>query len=670
VSAAQRHLLALGTLAALVTSAYANSFGAGFVFDSRALVLENPVVQHATLANVRFLLTSDYWQPLASDGLYRPLTTLSYLFNYAVLGNAGGPFGYHALNLLLHLGCASLVYALVWRLERRQWPALVAAMLFGVHPLATEAVTNIVGRADLLAAAGVLGGLLCHVNARAGGGWWWSAGLLVAAAVAFFSKESGLVLVGAIAVYDLVFRAADRRWLRSHLLVGGVLLAYLAARWYVERNGPPVEDLSPIDNPLVEAGLLAGRLTAVKAAARQLWLLVWPATLSADYSYRQIPVVAWPPGSWEDWQALIALAALVALAGIIARTRRHPGLFFLALFSVVAFVPTANLLVLIGSIMAERFLYLPLVGLAGAVAVIGESVARRGRGSSAAVHVALAIVLLACAGRTWARNRDWADEQHLWASAVRVSPASAKAHKAFAAALLADGPPEAALDRAIGEAEQAVAIRSDYLDALVDLGGYYIRKGDQLADGAAWYAKSVALLEQARPLDARGAHRFVEKMVARGHAQATLPDHGNPALYQNLALAYARSARFEDALAAYEQVRRLQPADVTHYIDVSAVLCNLGRWEDAAVALLQAITIDPGSRDVAARLVEVYRRFFPEGHALIEDAAGRVQINLDDPAVRRHRCRAYQGLAGIYARAKLPGPATRMRELAARFCRE
>src|SRR2546426_5680642 len=327
------HALPLLTLAAGVGLVYANSLQTGFVFDSRVLVLENPRIREATLPNLWFLLTRDYWQPMATDGLYRPLTTLSYLFNYAVLGNADRPAGYHVVNLLLHLGCVGLVYSLMWHLVGRRWPAVVAAALFGVHPITSEVVTNIAGRADLLAALGVLGGLVCHVRAVASTGWrrsCWSLGVLVGAVVAYFSKEHGLVLLVLLAAYDLICTsrwrsglAGARRFVRGeHLIAASVLAAYGAARWYAARIGLPPDDTLPIDNPILEAGVWTGRLTAVKVLGREVWLLLWPATLSADYSYRQIPVVRWPPSTWEDWQAMLALGALVALAWVAFRLRR------------------------------------------------------------------------------------------------------------------------------------------------------------------------------------------------------------------------------------------------------------------------------------------------------------------------------------------------------------
>jgi hypothetical protein len=152
----------------VIALAYANSLGGGFLLDARALILLSPTVQAATWHNVAALFAQDYWHPFGAGGLYRPATTLSYLVNYAVLGNGERAFGYHLTNLVLHLACVALLYGLVLRVSRRRWAAGVAAALFGLHPIATEAVTYIAGRADLLAALGMLAALWIHAGNRAG----------------------------------------------------------------------------------------------------------------------------------------------------------------------------------------------------------------------------------------------------------------------------------------------------------------------------------------------------------------------------------------------------------------------------------------------------------------------------------------------------------------------
>ena len=151
-------ILGLGAVALL---AYSNSFPAGMTLDNATVIVQDSRIQAATLPNVRLIFSQEYWYGNATTNLYRPLTTLSYLFNYAILGNGPHPAGYHWVNFALHAVNILLVYLLGLLIFRRADLALALAGVWGLHPALTESVTNIVGRADELAAFGMLAALLC-----------------------------------------------------------------------------------------------------------------------------------------------------------------------------------------------------------------------------------------------------------------------------------------------------------------------------------------------------------------------------------------------------------------------------------------------------------------------------------------------------------------------------
>src|SRR5208282_3183681 len=305
-------VLAAAALGLLAFLAYSNSFSAGFILDNKGLLLQDPRIRELTGENIRLILQHTYWWPSGEAGLYRPFTTLSYLFNYAVLGNADAPAGYHWINFLLHLGNVILVYALARRLlasdylssdsagpdcaeqssaaidsqsfalrnpkERNpkvsnpevrnpgegpqsfalrnpevrnpkvsnpevrnpgegpqsfalrnpevrnpagrnpgKGTAFFVAALWAVHPVLTESVTNMIGRSDLLSAMAVLGGFLMYLKSTESAGLRrlaWLAGLMAVTAVGVFSKESSVVIVGVIALYELSWWSANR-WPQS-----------------------------------------------------------------------------------------------------------------------------------------------------------------------------------------------------------------------------------------------------------------------------------------------------------------------------------------------------------------------------------------------------------------------------------------------------------------------
>ena len=472
-------------LCAVTLLAYANSFSSGFVLDNRGLLLQDPRIQEATAENLKLILQHTYWWPYGESGLYRPFTTLTYLFNYALLGNTDHPAGYHWINFLLHAGNVLLVYVLARRLIGDWWPSVWIAALWAVHPVLTESVTNMIGRADLLAGMTLLGGFLMYLKStesQGGRRWAWLAGLAAITTVGVFSKESAATILGVIVVYELVWWRERRQ---GRALAAGCIAVLLAleAMWYARAavffHLPPTR-FPYWDNPLVDAGFWEARLTALKVIAKYLGLLFWPAHLSCDYSFAQIPMAT---GAVSDWLAWLAVAA--AAGAVVLLYRRSRPLFFLCVMACVTFLPMSNLLFPIGTIMAERFLYLPAIA-AAAIVVCGCFALARRAGKPGLAPVALSLILAACIARTWARNADWHDDLSLMKATLATSPASFKSHK-LAAGLYDSDPNRFTIDQVLAEAEKGLAI----LDPVADwhnnpdsyrrAGIYYLTKGDQLA---------------------------------------------------------------------------------------------------------------------------------------------------------------------------------------------
>src|SRR5436190_9688380 len=115
----RRYCLAALLLIALTLLAFSNSFSAGLALDNQLLITGDPRIQDATAHNVSQIFQHTFWWPNGEAGIYRPLTTLSFLFNYVILGNGTAPAGYHWINFLLHAANVHLVFALSLRLFNR-----------------------------------------------------------------------------------------------------------------------------------------------------------------------------------------------------------------------------------------------------------------------------------------------------------------------------------------------------------------------------------------------------------------------------------------------------------------------------------------------------------------------------------------------------------------------
>ena len=396
----------LGLLAALV---YAGALSNGFTFDDPLIVVENPLVRGD--GGIGAIFATHYWAgEVAKGDLYRPLTVTSYWINHRLGASA---FGYHLVNILLHGLATVLVYLLFVRLAGTAASA-AASILFATHPVHVEAVAGIVGRAELMATVFVLAAWLLRVRP------WASVALF---ACGMFSKENAVVLPVLMLIQDLAegkgFRL--RRYVPYVLVVAGFLAVRMAIL------GPIV---GTIEGPFVDTPAFERVLTAIYVLGRYVWLMLWPAVLSADYSYNQIPMVI----SMLDVRFMLGAATVAGCAVLTWLAVRRggawtpvavgTGLFFVAL------LPVSNIFFGLGVMLAERLLYLPSIGfcLAAGGAIVAWLRGRRVERLVAASCLVALVPGLAYTVRAAVRTGDWFDQLTLFEATVKTSPDSALAH--------------------------------------------------------------------------------------------------------------------------------------------------------------------------------------------------------------------------------------------------
>jgi tetratricopeptide (TPR) repeat protein len=645
--------LPLLALLALTMATYSDSFSGIIEGDAAALVSTDSRVHSATLENLRLIAMRTYWSSITSSSVYRPLVTLSWMLNYVGFSNKDRALGYHVVNLALHM----INVILAWLVIRRIWgdplPAFLTAAVFAVHPVNAEAVTNIAGRADLMAGTGILSGLLLHIYLPDWTGWRRKAaigGLALASCFGLLSKEHAVILPAAMLLYDILFRS--RIQTGSYLAVLTPILAILAWRHWVLPG--ILDDIVVVDNPLAAAPFWKGRLTALEVLWRYLGLLVWPRQLSWDYSYHQIPLATTGGG-------LIALTGLLALVGFLGSLyRRAVAVCFFGIFFFLAIGPTSNLLFLVGSILAERFLYLPSIGFAVCIVAAVAAIWRR-LAPSHAVAITAAVIAVALAGlgaRTWVRNGEWTDGKKLWDSALTVSPNSFKTHLARINSLYRRGLDLFSLDECIEEAQKAAAIVADLPPEqstalpLATLGSLYQLKGDTLTaqqnallsvtnpsitgtfeSPQQWYDRALDAFAQAVALDDLQRESERRRALARGVPKERIRFGGSSFLYSHLADTYRRLGRFKEALQAFRHLSAIAPIDAAVYEQIAQVQGAMGSSEDAIVTLWQAVSLRPSEAD-QADLVNAYLKLNAGGCAILSG-----KPNMGCPLVRAHRCR-------------------------------
>ena len=448
-------LAAAGILALVCLAAYWNSFRAELLLDNQTIILQDPRLRTAAWQNVEDIFTHHYWWPSLESHLYRPLTTLTYWVDYAVLGHRESPAGYHAVNLLLHWVNAVFAFLLVRSTTGRSMAALAAAAVFASHPLTVESVTNIVGQADLLAAMSVMAAF-CSTGDSSGP----RAGAARRISRAWCGLPRRRVRQGErgrAARHHAAARCRVPARERSDETGGrqavvGECLAGLSRH----AAGPGRAAVGPVDpvprltalrpvrlrqshchRPLVDRcddGRESNRLLPGSHGLA--------ARLSCDYSYNAITLAGWTLASGQDPHAWAALAVVVGLAAVAAVAwRRDRAVAFFLGFAAAAFLPTSNLL--FDRRDHGRAADVPAAGWHDGCDGAGCRL-RRGRASDAlpegrrraagiAAGMAIALVVGALIARTVVRNEDWTSGRRLWSASAEAAPGSIKVHRAMAA---------------------------------------------------------------------------------------------------------------------------------------------------------------------------------------------------------------------------------------------
>lgn len=417
-------------LVAATLAAYANACPDTLVIDDKLFAGHE---RFADLSRLTDFFRETAWAAAgANEMLYRPLLMVSVSFDAALFGERVA--AWHLVNVLLHVIATLLVYLLLLQLLRQSEPqnessvliALLAALVFGVHPIHTEVVNSIFNRSALLAAIGITAGLwwlLRYVDSRPVLAW---TGVWLVYWFVLFSRESGVVLpalaVTLVWIYSNGgFPTKLKRCLPA-LLLAVPLLVYLAMRARAIIPPMPLETGEAGDLLGVAQLAASGRvlewnsvMTVAGVWLDSLRLMVWPAPLLL---YRARPDEA------LQIAGLFVHLGLLSAALYLFWRRRYGLITGLAIFY-IALLPASRLFGSDGTSphLAERYLYEPSIGIAVLLAFGLRYLLRRGDRLLAAAPVVLAVLLLTPV--TWARNSQWSDEvgllEHDYRNGVRTS---------------------------------------------------------------------------------------------------------------------------------------------------------------------------------------------------------------------------------------------------------
>ncbi len=508
---------------------FIDSLAYDFVWDDHVLIVSNQYTKYFRYLPSFF--TQDFSR-LTFDELggrfYRPFLALSFLLDYQVWGL--NPAGYHLTNLILHAGNSLLAYSLGLRVLRREGLALLAALLFAAHPVHVEVVAFISGRVDSLLTMFFLLSVLAFVRFRqdrqASGSRAYGASL-VFFGLALLSKETAVILPLIVLAYDLLFDREGKvsrsgRDLRRVVLVHApflaVLAAYLLLRWHAIG--------SLLDTGVPLAGIPERLLVATGAMSRYLIQSFFPVSLNPLYD---LP----PPRQFPLETVGVVSSGLLLGAGMVVASRASRLILWSVLWYFVTLLPASNLVPLHpprGTVlMAERYLYLPSLGICWFLALLlqrawDSQAVRRLRlpqrlapGLAAALAASFALLALLQGGV-------WRDNLTLYTRMVEKNPGSADAHINLGNALLA----------------------------------------------ARQYPEALNILRRAVHLDPN-----------------------NQAAHLSLAAIFTRTGRYAEAAEALRRARQINPRHPNVFLQAAALADSQGKLGDAIAALRQAIDLYP-----------------------------------------------------------------------------
>jgi Flp pilus assembly protein TadD len=534
----------------LVFISYVNSIRNSFILDDLLVVASNPEIR--SIQPLRFL-THSYWGDQITSGIYRPLTILSFSLEYNLWQRWVS--GFRAVNLLLHALNGVLAFLLAREITGSARAAWATACVYVVHPVHTEAVVGIVGRSEVMAATFFFSAWLIFRKGRTG----WACVLF---ALSLLSKESA-IMFPAIMVLDLaLMRGGKEKILNTWRELGaivGVAVAYLALRLSVLGS----LGVAPNDRylhgtlSLVERWMTAGRVTL-----QYLRLLIAPVSVSGDYDFNSISVAGLR--SADAWLGLTLVASAIVFACTVRRVRGE--LRFGILFICFMMLPASDTLMPITVLMAERFLYIPLFGLALIAGVAWQRLQLERSGRLLIGSGVLGVCVVLCIGH----NFIWQDNLTFYGNMVRVLPNNVRGRLGYGFALLE----VARASDARAQFEAGLRIAPESAPLLTALASSIMWSNHGKCENAQ------ALLSKALALD---PHNWRTIWVMADCAAAG----GNPSQAEGL---YRRSA----ALNPFPDPKLL--------LSWGMALETLGRQNEALSVYQEAALIDPNEDRIRNRL--------------------------------------------------------------------
>ena len=560
--------------------AYSGALSAPFVFDDRGTIVDNRSIEDLWSRRV---LNAPHETPVAG----RPVVNVSFAVNYALDGRQVE--GYRLTNIGIHVLCALALFGLARRTALSVNAAFAVALLWAVHPLASEAVDYVTQRTESLMALFYVLTLYCARRAYGGKSHAarWEIASVIACALGMASKESMVTAPLAVLLYDRVFlfdgwhtALRTRQRLYAGLAGTWVLLAALVAS--APRNlsaGFTAHDANSWTYLLNQAVMIT----------RYLRLSLWPRDLVLYYGW-PLPVTL--PDVWLQGLLVLGLLALTAFA-----LYRAPRVGILGAWFFLTLAPTSSILPIATEVGAERRMYLPLIAIVALVVLAWVRYVRR-----PALHpVALAVTALLLGSATYARTNEYASSLTLAETTHERWPTPAS-HSMLGTELAAAGR-FAAAETHLRAAAPVHPPARYYLGTVLNAQGQRAEAIEQFRAFIASQPPELDQVVQARSLLADALTKEGRLDEAAAEYRAVLardPNDGQAlVLLGQIAL---RHQRFEEAIDLFRRGSAARPNDASAMVSLGIAYGSLGRLDDAIGAFEKALAVDPQNRHAQQNL--------------------------------------------------------------------
>ncbi|MEP7170497.1 MAG: hypothetical protein ABI855_14100, partial [Bacteroidota bacterium] len=476
---------------------YANTLNHDYAVDDGTVMQNNKIVKKGISAIPEIFTTryrAGFWE--RKENLYRPLSLAMFAIEWQF--SPEKPFLGHLVNVLLYALTGILLFLTMTKLlpKKNLLIPFITTLLFIAHPVHTEVVANIKSRDEILCFLFVISSVNLLMNYISSAKIISLTASLLCFLLALLSKESAITYIFIVPLILHFFTSVDVKKIvtTSFFFVGGAVV-YLVIRAAVLKGLASETELQIVNNSLLGATDVITRFaSAMNIMGKYLLLLFFPHPLVFDYSFNEIKNVP-----LTDFKALLSIAIYLSLFIYAIKTfkQKNPVAFSI-LFFLISISLVSNIVFLIESSMAERFIYMPSFGFCFTITVLltkvfkAETIKNNANNLAAffknnsKIFSVIVIILILFSFKTISRNGDWKDNLTLLSHDVKTSTESARIRYAYGSAILIEQALKekdkekkmSLLDKSIEQLEKGVSILDSYSDAFYHLGLAYKEKGD------------------------------------------------------------------------------------------------------------------------------------------------------------------------------------------------